>query len=151
MAFDSNNYEIINSLNCRFSYQVMKDIFFNDMVDVYKIHGNKSETRKLVLTAFLMIQRFFRISIPDEYVDMPIHFIGAPDALGVVLEVPNTRRDGECSFIGMVQAKEGKKFYYTNEYSAELNRFVLCLLTENGHTTLRLPSQTLDEFIAAII
>ena len=151
MAIDTNDYEVINSLNCRFSYQVMKDIFFNDMVDIYKIHGNKSETRKLVLTAFLTIQRFFRISIPDEYVDMPIHFIGAPDALGVVLEVPNTKRNGECGLIGMVQAKEGKKFYYTNEYSTELNRYVLCLQTVHTHTVVPFPSQTLDEFIAAII
>ena len=72
---------------------------------VYKIHGNKSEARKLALTAFLMIQRLFRMSIPDEYIDIPIHFIGASDALGVVLEVPNTQRDGECGFIGIVQAK----------------------------------------------
>ena len=151
MDFDANVDVLSKSVNYKFSCQVMKDVFFNPMVDIYKIHGNESEVKKLVLTALLMIQRFFRLPIPDEFVNMPIHFIGAPDALGVVVEVPNAQYECECNYIGMVQAKEGKKFYYTNEYYADLNRFGLCLFTEGGHMVLRAQPQTLKEFIDAII
>ena len=151
MDFEETKNYLMQSVNYKFSCQVMKDVFFNNLVDIYKIHGNVSETKKLVLTALLILQRSFRLPITDEYLDMPIHFIGAPDALGVVIEVPNATHECECNFVGLVQAKEGKKFYYTSEYYADLDKFSLCMFTAERHIVLGRQIQTLQDFIDAII
>ena len=152
MEYDfTNKPDLASSVNYRFSCQVMKDIFFNKMVDIAKVHGNRSETNKLVLTALLLIVRYFKISIPDEFKEMPIHFVKGERALGVVIEVPNAVRECECNFIGMVQKDDGEKLYYTNEYYASSDTFGLCRFTPDMHIVLNKHPKTLEEFISAII
>ena len=139
-----------SSVNYQFCFVALKELFFNDKVKISEIFGDEEAAKNLYLRALLFLKEVRKMNIPEEFTRMPVHFLDGKTRKGIVIEVPNAKNECECNFVGLIEANDGTKTYYTNEYYSGEQQFGLCMITPTMRMALKRRPQTLEEFKSSI-
>ena len=148
---EANKKKLEKSVNYNFTNGILKEIIKHPKFNLDQYFNNDEESRKLVLMCLTAVNSAKKIKIPDEFLMMPIHFVNNKTNKAIIIEVPNNKLECECNFVGIVQSKDNKIGYYTNEYYQDLNQYSLCLFSGDIRFSLNDKPQTYEEFKEAIL
>ena len=138
------------SVNYQFCFGALKDGFFHDSTNMDTLYQNEENVHKLAFTCAMMIILLRGIRPPKEYLDLPVHFVEKEDRKGFILEIPDPKFECECNYVALLQTTSGEKLYYTSEFYALSNKFMLCGNTPDKHMAFNKEITCLQDMIDAI-
>ena len=119
--------------NYHVSCSMLRRVFF-DLEFTKEDFINDSEIGKKILFITLRVCMRAGITVPREYLDLPVTFISNEDGskFGYVIEFGDVKYECDCNFVAMMMVN-GERKYYTSEYYAYSKEFALCSFTEEGN------------------
>ena len=138
------------SANYQFCFGALKEGFFHESTNMDELYNNNEKINVLTLSCVMMLLLARGIRAPKEYLELPVHFVEKEDRKGFVLEIPDPKFECECNYVALIQTTSGEKQYYTSEFYAFSNKFMLCKNTPEQHMALSTEITCLQDMIDAV-
>lgn len=135
------------SFNYQFVFMSLKRVFFSDKIDITNLYGNKESVQSLLFE----IAKMLRKKVPNGYEKLNVLFEKNDDKFAIAVELPDSKNECDCNFVGMVQKTDGTKEFYTNELFEFSHTYQLCMSTRDAHFVYALKPKDLHEFIQTIL
>ena len=140
--------DLSKSLNYQYSCRILKDVWFN------AAKGSEVENRELAeflrFFALKYLVKHFGFEIPEDYITSKIYLVEGDGIKGMVIEVPEAKRECECNRVALILEDNGNRKYYTSEYYALTKEFGFCEFTKDGHHAYNQRPATLEEFLECL-
>ena len=143
--------DLSKSVNYQFACNFFWKCFFGTSVNVSEFYKQEMPARMFYITALKVMIRHTGLSVPEKYVNLPLHFVKNESFKGMVLEIPDAKSECECNFVAVLEDNSGTRKYYTSEYYAMGEYFALCEWKyDTNHVAYNQHTDTLEDFLTAI-
>ena len=137
--------------NYQFCCATLKDVFYGADFSAEDVKSEE-KIKGLIKKALSICYKTPNIHIPENYYDLPLHYLSNEDKTiqGYVLKLTDVKYECDCNYVGLIVAN-GEKKYFTNEYYASDKTFGFCtFLSDGGRRAYNNYPRNFEEFKQAI-
>lgn len=135
------------SSNYLFCFTRLKNLFLSKDLEFDQFYNDEEQVRKLIVTILWTSEKYMGISMPAEYVLMPVYFKENDNYKAIIFALPDASRECDCNYVAIRSDSEGKLLLITSELYVFTKSFGLCVSTLKAHYALNYQPKSLDEFV----